>query len=233
MTSQTMQTIVGTPTLPRVNLLPPEIAEARALRQYRLAAGGAVLVVALGVAGFYWHSRGAVADAQTSLDESKAQQVKLNAQALALRSVTDLKTQVAAAQQTLTSAMSSEILWSHVLQDMSVSLPVNAWMTNMVMSSGAPTTAAGTPFANTTAVGNITMVGKAVTHNDVAKLLGALDNEKGLSDAAFTSSAKDSTAINGLNPVIFTVTAAVNQRGVPVHPVATPKPITPTTPAGH
>lgn len=229
----TTQTIVGTPTLPRVNLLPPEIGEARVLRQYRLAAGGAVLLAVVAVGGVYWHAHGAVADAQSALDASTAKQAQLTAQETKLQGVTALKNQVAAAQTTLTTALSPQILWSRYLQDLSVTLGGNVWFNSMtlVSQSAAPVNATtGTsPFTDSTALGTATFVGKAVTHNDVAKLMAALDREKGISHATFTSSAKDATPIVGDTTLVtFTVQASIDATG---KPTIAAKP--PTTPAGN
>jgi Tfp pilus assembly protein PilN len=242
MTTQT--TIVGTPTLPRVNLLPPEIAEARALKQIRLAAGGMVVLAFVGVGGLYVHAHGAVAGAQTALDASTAKTSSLTKQQNELSSVTQVKNQVLTAQTTLSSALAPEILWSHYLQDMSVALAGNYWFTTMAMTTSGAAAAtsaapvAASPLTDADAVGTLTIAGKAVTHNDVAQLLAALDKEKGLSHAAFTSSSEDSTPVTGttVHLVTFGLTSDVDASGKPT-PVApsTTSTTTPTTttPAGN
>jgi Tfp pilus assembly protein PilN len=241
MTTQT--TIVGTPTLPRVNLLPPEIAEARALKQIRVAAGGMVVLAFVGVGGLYVHAHGAVAGAQSALDASTAQTSTLTRQQQQLQGVTQLKNQVATAQSTLTSALAPEILWSHYLQDMSVALAGNYWFTTLAMTTtgaAAATSAApvaASPLTDANAVGTLTIAGKAVTHNDVAQLLAALDKEKGISHAAFTNSTEDTTPVTGTNVRLDTwnVTASVDATGKPLPAAPTTSTTTPTTttPAGH
>lgn len=225
MTTQT--TVVGTPTLPRVNLLPPEIAEARTLQQYRIGAVGAVVLAAIGVGALYYHDHGGVASAQSALDAANTKTSSLNATLAtgSLQNVTKVKNAVASAQNTLATALAPQVIWSKYLQDMSVSLPVNAWFNTMVMTSGAGAAPAGTALADNSAVATISVTGTAVSHYDVADLLNSLAIEQGLSNApVVTSSAKD-TGGNGLPPLVkFTVTETVDANG---RPTATPTSTTP------
>ncbi|BEP16047.1 hypothetical protein acdb102_43580 [Acidothermaceae bacterium B102] len=234
MTTQT--TIVGTPTLPRVNLLPPEIAEARILKQYRVGAAGAVVLAFLAVGGLYMNAHSGVAGAQSALNASTAKTGQLTSQQRVLTQQTSIKDTVASAQATLATALSPEILWSHYLQDMSVALAGNYWFTSLALASGGG--AAATPLADGTAVGSVTIQGKAVTHNDVSALLGALANEKGLSHPVFTSSAEDSSPVSGTATrlVTFGVQVSVDDPQKPkVAATVAPTAATPTTttPAGH
>lgn len=241
MTSQTLQTIVGSPTLPRVNLLPPEIAEARVLRQYRLAAGGAVLVAVLGVGGLYWHAHTGVADAQASLTASQSKTATLTSQVTGLQSVTQLKAQVQSAQATLTSALAPQILWSKYMQDMSVALAGNYWFNTVVLSSTSATAAAssgGTPFSDPNAVGTASFTGKAVSQGDVSNLLAALAAEKGLSHPTLATASEDTASIvPNVHLVNFTAGASIDATGKSVAPAATPSagtsPTSAPTPAGH
>ncbi|MDX6212616.1 MAG: type pilus assembly protein PilN [Frankiales bacterium] len=239
MTTQT--TVVGTRTLPRVNLLPPEIAEARTLKQYRLGAAGAVALTALAVGAVYYQAQGGVATAQTALDTSRSKTAALNTQLNSLQNVTQVKNQVLSAKATLDSALSSQILWSRYLQDMSVSLAGNYWFTGLAMNSiAAPTTVATTaasPLSDPAAIGSITLTGTAVSHYDVADLLRALAKEKGLSaKPVVTSSAKDATAVAGHSLVTFSVTESVDSTGRPSATglaTSSTTPTTPTQPAGN
>jgi Tfp pilus assembly protein PilN len=220
MTTQT--TVVGTPVLPRVNLLPPEIAEARQLKQYRFAAAGGVAATAVLVGVFYWHAHGGVATAQSSLDAATAKTATLKAQEASYQGVTLVRTQVDSAKATLGSALAPQVLWSRYLQDMSVSLPGNYWFTSMVMSTGnapAPTaTAAGpNPLVDASSVGSVTLVGTAISHKDVADLLRQLAKEQGMSSMpVVASSVEDTTALVGNHRLVkFTVTEPVDDTKKP------------------
>lgn len=229
MTTQT--TVVGTPTLPRVNLLPPEIAEARTLKQYRLGAAGAVAVAAAGVVVFYLQAHSGVAKAQSALDASNVQTAHLKSELATQRyqNVTLVKNEVSSAKATLATALAPQVIWSKYLQDMSVSLVGNYWFTNMVMTASGSAAAAApggaTPLADGSAIGTILLTGTAVSHYDVADLLRSLAKQEGLSDKpVVSSSAKDASA-DGLPPLVkFTVTQTVDSNGRPSAPTAAAAP---------
>jgi Tfp pilus assembly protein PilN len=244
MTTQT--TVVGTPTLPRVNLLPPEIAEARTLKQYRFAAAGGVAATAVLVGVFYWHAHGGVATAQASLDASNAKTAALRTQLASYQSVTQIRSQVDSAKQTLATALAPQVLWSRYLQDMSVSLPGNYWFNTVVMTTGSGGTApaAGTtasPLSDPSPVGTLTLTGTAVSHYDVADLLRSLAKEQGMSSSPVVlSSAEDATPLVGNHKMIkFSVSETIHSTlksgagttgvATPTAPTATGTTATPTT----
>jgi Tfp pilus assembly protein PilN len=215
MTTQT--TVVGTPVLPRVNLLPPEIAEARQLKQYRFAAAGGVAATAVLVGVFYWHAHGGVATAQSALDASNAKTAALKTQLASYQSVTQVRTEVESAKATLETALAPQVLWSRYLQDMSVSLVGNYWFGTMVMTTGAAAPTAGStttvsPLADTKTVGTLTLTGTAVSHYDVATLLRSLGTEQGMSPSPVVlNSTEDQTALVGNHKLIkFSVSETVD-----------------------
>jgi Tfp pilus assembly protein PilN len=225
MTTQT--TIVGTPTLPRVNLLPPEIAEARTLKQYRLGAAGAVVLTAVGVGVFYFQAHGGVATAQSSLDASNTKTAQLNAQlaTASYQNVTRVKNELQSAKDTLASALAPQVIWSKYLQDMSVSLVGNYWFATMVMTASgtaaAAAPAATTPLGDGSAIGTIVLTGTAVSHNDVADLLRSLAKQQGLSAKPIVSSSAKDESTSGLPPLVkFTVNQTVDSNGRPAAPIA-------------
>ncbi|HET6816869.1 MAG TPA: PilN domain-containing protein [Mycobacteriales bacterium] len=186
----TTPVVTGAPVMPRVNLMPPEIAEAARFRRFQLAMGGAVVGAVAIVAVLYMGAHGGVASAQKQLDDAKQQNLALEAQRSQLQSVQDIYTQVAAKQAMLSTAMGDEIRWSTYLNDLSLRIPDHVWLTNMTatQNSGAlPTTT--TPTATTSsAIGNVTFTGVAFSHDDVATWLETLAKEKGFSNPYFTNS---------------------------------------------
>jgi Tfp pilus assembly protein PilN len=218
MTTQT--TVVGTPTLPRVNLLPPEIAEARTLKQYRLGAGGAVVLTAVAVGVFYYQSHGGVASAQSALDASNAKTAQLRTQLASYQGVTQVKNEVQSAQATLAAALAPQILWSKYLQDMSVSLVGNYWLSGLTMaatsSAATGSTTGSSPLTDGSAVGSIVLTGSAISHYDVADLLRSLAKQQGLSSKpVVSSSTKDASGAGLPSLVRFTVTQTVDSTGRP------------------
>lgn len=231
MTTQT--TVVGSPTLPRVNLLPPEIAEARQLRNIRVGAAGAVAATAVLVGVFYWHSHGGVATAQQSLADANANTAKLQVQLKTYQNVTAVQNEVASAKSTLATAVGSQVLWSRYMQDMSVSLAGNYWFNSVIMTSGAAASAGtagtGTPFSDPSAIGSITLAGTAVSHFDVADLLRDLAKEKGLSHPVANNSTEGTTSVNNHKLVTFGVVVPVDSTQQPTAATPGAGAITPTT----
>jgi Tfp pilus assembly protein PilN len=187
--AQATQVMTGAPVMPRVNLMPPEIAEAAKFRRFQLAMGGAVVAAVAVVAALYVSAHSGVGTAQGQLDQAKQQNVALQSQLAQLHSVQDVYGQVSARQAMLSQAMGDEIRWSTYLNDLSLRTPDHVWLTNISAvenSTGAvsPTTA-GT--AASTTIGTVTFAGVAFSHDDVATWLEALAKEKGYANPYFTN----------------------------------------------
>lgn len=175
---------------PRVNLLPPEISEAARFRQLQYAMGGAVVAAAVIVGALYMHARSGVTSAQHNLSEAQARNTSLQGTYNGLQHVQATYNQVAAKQALLDQAMSQEIRWSYVLNDLSLRIPSQVWLTQMNATEGG-STSTGTSTGTTTSgptLGTVTFTGVALRHDDVASWLDALAKEKGFADASFQSS---------------------------------------------
>jgi Tfp pilus assembly protein PilN len=190
MSTDTLQ-VLETAAMPRVNLLPPEIAEQRRFRRMQLAMGSAVVVAVVAVAGGWVLAHGGVSSAQTELDSANATHTDLQQQVASYSNVKQVYADVAAHETMLTTAMSGEIQWSHYLNDLSLKIPDNVWLTNIAaQTSGASTVA---PAASSTAltpnkIGTVTFTGVALTHDDVATWLESLASENGFANPYFSNS---------------------------------------------
>jgi Tfp pilus assembly protein PilN len=186
--------------LPRVNLLPPEIAANKAFRvlQLRLAA---VVVVALAVVGLvYFQVAGGESSARNRLDAAQAQSTTLQHKISNLSNVTQTAKQLEAAEGALAKAMGSEVRWSRYLNDLSITLPSNVWVTNLtVTETAAPngSTAAASSTAGSAgkdaapSLGSLSIQGKALSFNDVAVWLETLAKEKGYTNVWLTQGATE------------------------------------------
>jgi len=183
-------------TLPQVNLLPPEIEQERRFRRTQFALGAAV-VASLGVVGvLFLAASNQVSSAQGDLADSQRQTTKLEARANEYSQVPLVYAQVEAARAQLELAMGKEIRWSFYLNDLSLKIPSNVWLTTMTV---APNEAAGlgtAPVAGAagylqSGVGAVTFDGRAMKHNDVAVWLDSLAKQKGYTQPYFTESAKE------------------------------------------
>jgi Tfp pilus assembly protein PilN len=188
---QVAAAVVGAPVMPRVNLMPPEIAEAARFRRFQLAMGGAVVGAVAVVVALYMSAHGGVASAQKQVDDAKQQNAALNAQLVQLHSVQDVYAQVSSRQAMLSQAMGDEVRWSTYLSDLSLRVPDHVWLTSITATQTAAGTLPTTTTAgavSSTAIGNVTFAGVAFSHDDVATWLEALAKEKGYANPYFTNS---------------------------------------------
>ena len=182
-----------TPTLPRVNLLPPEILEAARFRRFQLAMVAAGIGAVAIVGGLYYNAHQGVAQAKSDLASAQATQSSLQSQKAGLQSVQDVYDQVAAKKAMLSQAMGPEIRWSYYLTDLSLKVPDHVWLTSVNATESVAGTPAPAATATTVApagVGTVTFAGVAFSHDDVANWLDALAKERGYTNAYFTNSTK-------------------------------------------
>jgi Tfp pilus assembly protein PilN len=186
--------VVGTPTLPSVNLMPAEIAEAARFRRFQLAMGAAVVGAVVIVGALYVHDKSSVSGAQAKLDTAQAQYATAENEMHSLSSVSDVYAQVAAKQAMLQQAMGQEVDWSKYLSDLSLRIPDNVWLTSIQASQTnlglTGPTPAPTGGLTPTGIGTINFVGVAFSHDDVATWLDMLAKEKGFADPYFSNSTK-------------------------------------------
>lgn len=175
----------GLGSLPRVNLLPPEIAEAVVFRRIQAGLVGAVVLAAVSVGLVYSGANGAVSDAQKSVDAASVEQTTLLGDMAQYKDVTAVYAEAAAAEVTLTQAMGEEVRYSRLLNDLSLSIPENVWVNNLTFSQVPGTAAAG---ATSSAIGTVTLTGVAFEHDDVAVWLESLAKQKGYGDPYLQSS---------------------------------------------
>jgi Tfp pilus assembly protein PilN len=213
---QTGQTLTA-PVMPRVNLMPPEIAEAARFRRLQFAMGGAVVAAVAIVGALYVNAHSGVTAAESDLASAKAESTSLNSQLASLQSVQDVYTQVEQRQAMLKQAMGGEVRWSYYLTDLSLKVPDDVWLTELDaqqsdvgFSTGTAPVAAvplGTPAAGPATIATITYSGVAFAHDDVASWLDALAKEKGFVNPYFTNSTE--SFIGPKKTVKFTGTVGV------------------------
>ncbi|MGI8699195.1 MAG: PilN domain-containing protein [Mycobacteriales bacterium] len=213
------------PSIPRVNLLPPEVVEIRRFRRVQYGLGGAVLA-ALGIVVLLLVlALGTVSSAQRRVDETQAQQTQLQGRLAKLGGVRQVYAQVAAGETQLRTAMGGEVQWSHYLNDLSLTIPKNVWLTNIAVNltaagPGAPTAAAAPPGAGanpiaTPGIGVMTATGTAFSHDDVARWLRSLARQKGYADPYFSNSTVSAAGVRRtvtFSSSVTITTAALSHR---------------------
>lgn len=195
-------------SLPRVNLLPPEIAETRRFRKIQMGLGGTVLGAVGVVALLYVAANSSVSSAQASLDTATAKHAALQSQTARYSDVTAAYAQASAATAMLTQAMGEEVRYSQLLNDLSLSVPETVWLKNVTFTQGGPAApAAGAAPVAAAGIGNVSFTGVGFTHDDVAVWLDSLAGQKIYANPYFASSTE---ALLGTRKTVnFTSTATL------------------------
>ena len=177
----------GHAVLPRVNLLPPEIAEQARFKRIQMGLGGGLLATVGVVAALYVTAVASVGDAQTELDTATARGTALQTETAKYADVEAVYGRAAAAQGMLTSAMGQEVRFSQYLNDLSLTVPDKVWLKSLTFAQTPPV--AG-PGAAEPGIGTVTFSGTAYSHDDVAVWLESLAKQKGYLNPYFTNSTK-------------------------------------------
>jgi Tfp pilus assembly protein PilN len=171
--------------MPRVNLLPPEIAAAAKLRQLKIMLGLLVLAaMVLVVLGFLFASS-QIGGAEESLADAETEGAQLQADVATYAEVPQVLAEVDTAQANLVTAMTPEIRWSFYLNDLSLTIPKTTRLSNITAVNTAAAeqlsgtvTAVGTPLG-AASMGSITFTGKSTDFDAVAAWLQSLARQKG------------------------------------------------------
>lgn len=195
-TTENVESLTTGFMLPRVNLLPPEVHQARKLRRLQAGLGVGVALVAVAVGGFYVLESQNASQAGQELSQVQARTTALDHQKAQYADVPRTLAQIDAAETARQTAMTDDVAWYRYLNDLSYITPAHTWLTTMSVNvtgsapatSGSATGSTGTPALSTPGIATIAFQGTAGQHNDVAAWLDAIAKEKGWKDAYFTNS---------------------------------------------
>lgn len=175
--------------MPRVNLLPPEIAEQAKLRQRKMMLGLIVLGVMVAVVMGYLVVSSQVGAAEEDLAAAQATGSALAAEKATYSEVPEVYAAVDTAQQNLATAMTPEIRWSFFLNDLSLTIPNSTRLTSMTalndaadaQLSGAVATTEGAALTSLgeTKMGSISFTGRSEDFDAVAAWLQSLARQNG------------------------------------------------------
>lgn len=182
--------------LPRVNLLPPEVAQAARFRRVQALLALVVVMALVGVGLAYLVASGQVAAAQDDLDAAQAENTQLKAEAAEYAEVPRVKAQLAQGEANLSAAMAPEVRWSFYLNDLSLTIPSSVRLTTMTVTQPVPLP--GAEVATTTedstvvsplgtpGIATIVFEGNAASYNAVAAWLQTLARQNGYTDPTVT-----------------------------------------------
>jgi Tfp pilus assembly protein PilN len=177
----------GFALLPRVNLLPPEIAERRKVRRIQGLLGASLVGVVALIGLAFVAASNSVSAAQEDLTTAQAENTQLQQQVKQYANVNAIYAAADAAQAQLVTAMGDEVRFSQLLTSLSLSVPSSVWVSSLSIGQTPLTTStAGTPTIGTFSVG-----GTGFTHNDVGLWLESIAGLKTYSDPYFGASTEE------------------------------------------
>lgn len=175
-------------TMPRVDLMPPEIAEIGEYRRLKTACAAAVVASAVVVGSLWLQGHNDVQQRQKDVTAAQDTKAQVQRQVSALAPVAAVYASVESAQQLLVQTLSGEVRWSNQLRDLSLTVPANVWLTNMSVSAKAATpSTTGTSATGAPGIATITFQGVANRRDDVATWLDTIAKQKGYVDASYST----------------------------------------------
>ncbi len=205
--------------VPRVNLLPPEVLQARRFRVVRwrlMLAGAATLALVAGAV--YWAQSG-VGAAQDELAITQAQTTLLHRQEAKYATVPALLSQLDAARSARQVALGQDVLWYRFLNDVALATPANVSLTTLSATLTATSGAAAAPSSGSdplvpAGIGSVTVTGTAAGYPDVAAWLQSIAAVKGLDASTLQNATRGAASSGGSTSaapgaVTFTTTVVV------------------------
>jgi Tfp pilus assembly protein PilN len=206
----------GTVVAPRVNLLPPEIAERNTLRRAQLAMVGTGLAAVAVVGVMYTQASAKVSSAEHAKTEAVAENARLTNQLGQLQNVRDTYAQVDVANKSIATAMQYDVHWSQYLQDVTLYIPENVWLNTMQVKLTPPQAGPGASASGDAVLdpglGTVTVTGTALTRDDVASWLETVGKQKGFANPYFTSATE--RALGGRVVVDFGSTVNLTEKSL-------------------
>lgn len=175
---------LNAPVLPQVNLLPPEIRAARALRPVkRWVAISAVLALVV-VGGTYLVGTLERSNAQAALDAANEETTVLLAEQQKYAEVPKVTGALAANERARKATMATEVLWADYLGAVEAVIPEEVSIDTLAVDLVTPGTQA--PLESP-ALAKLTFQTRSLTPPDVATWLRSLNAIPGFSDANLVS----------------------------------------------
>lgn len=197
----------------RINLLPKE-AQAKASRERGLIYALLLIVaVVLAMGMVYVQQSTAVSDKEEELAGLQSQTAALQLQIAALQPYQELQTQRMQMTEAATAIYDSRVAWSNFLEQLSLVMPDNVSLTTLNCAVPLPMLPgdSSADVAATATTTDITFVGEAWTHDDVAEFMTRLGLIPQIQNILLTTSSgpAESAAETGTvsTPGTFTVTA--------------------------
>jgi type IV pilus assembly protein PilM len=189
----------------RISVLPGEVAAVRTQRRQMLLASAGVGALAVVLLLLWLARQNQVSNEKNDAAKAEQQNASLQQQVAALQSVTALDAQIAQRRALVTNALSNDVAWTRLLQEIGTVIPNDVALTNFTgTKAGGVGGATGAPAtATTSSVGAINVSAQGIDFTSAARWLLRVGDLPSLTGVWLPSSSKGA----GPSLVTFSSTA--------------------------
>lgn len=195
------------PSLPQVNLLPPEVEAARGLARTKRWLAFVLVAAIIGAGGLVWLAIQAEEVADAELADQQAETERLNDEVARYSEVPIVLAALSRARDAREVGMSTEILWKSYLQAIAATAPAGVRIDSLLVQGATPMLGASAPTDALAAwsVKTVTFNAESTTLFDTEAWLRQLVTVPGFADPWFSQATLDEK--DGV--IYYTVSATV------------------------
>lgn len=221
MSFQTLQDVTTQAAVPRVDLLPAGLDDARTFRRVQLGLGLALACVVGLVGAAYVVGAGHVTDAEDTLAAEQFRTSQLQAEQAQYGDVPAIDAEVAAAESAQRAVTAFDVSWFSMLNAVAANTPENTTINSVTLSLDAAATAPGgagavapTDPLGVAGVGSVSLLGSTVSQDKVASMLEGLGRVPGVAHPLLSTStyAADTGVVAYTTSATITHDALLNQQ---------------------
>lgn len=192
-------------SIPKVNLLPPEIMENRRFAALKRRLLVVLLLVLAGGAAATWWAGTRVDAAQQELDAARARTSTLQAEKAKYAEVPQVTAAVDAALTVRQQAMAADVLWYRYLNDVALATTSDVYLTSMTATLKGATPTPGADPLTPAGIGTVEISGTAGSLPSVATWMEALDQITGIKGSVLLSASRG----DGEGDITFSTTSVL------------------------
>ncbi|MEZ0492956.1 PilN domain-containing protein [Kineococcus sp. TBRC 1896] len=207
MSFQTLEAVATRHDTARVDLLPPEIGQARALRKLQVGLGCGVVAVAVAAAAAALVTQGHVDAAQDALAAERARTPALQQEQAEYAEVPAVLAEVALVESARDQAQAHDVKLYSLMDQVAATAPADLSLTTLtftVTAGEAGTAAATAGVATSDSPGTVDVVGVTKSESQVASFMESLDALDGIDGTTLASTARDESGV-----ITFTLSGAL------------------------
>jgi Tfp pilus assembly protein PilN len=187
----------------RISVLPVEVAAVRTQRRQMVLAGAGVGALAVVLLLVWLARQHQVTDEKDKAARAEQENARLQQQVAGLQGVTALDAQIAQRRQMVTSALSDDVAWTRLLQEIGTVIPNDVALSSFSGAKGGAGGGTGGTTTSSSSVGSINVSAQGIDFTSAARWLLRIGDLPSLTGTWLPSSSKSA----GPGLVTFTSTA--------------------------